>query len=605
MNRSSTAVRNLRLYREQFALCLRTKPLLTAAALGVQLLGVVSFVGIGLALRQTVNASQSGVLFAAVIGAAGAAAAYAVDYVIGTIARSLRITVVEQVGLLETDADVFRRIGRIDDIDHLERSDFADRVAALHGAAWAVTDSAWGGIETALNIARLGLALAVLSDVSPYLLLLLPAALVPLWFDAVGKRTVATTEISTAGRLRLQRQLFDLAVQPGAGKEIRVSGSADELISRQSAAWNTVHRDRYRSQLIAAAWTAAGWTLFVLGFVAALGLVAGRAAEDAAVAGDVVLSITVAANLRAAVQTTVARATELAGHGRLVEPFLWLRKYTARRQQQSSGGLAAPSALTSGIELRDVGYRYPGTDRPAVDSVSILLPAGSVVAVVGENGSGKSTLVKLLCGFHRPDSGAVLVDGVDMRSMDIPAWRTRMASAFQDFGRYPLPLRHAIGLGDPPRMDDPDAVLSAMRAAGAEDLLEVLPKGLDTQLGVEFGGTELSGGQWQRTALARSCMRERPLLFVLDEPTASLDAAAEHAVFERYMARAHEIAQLGGAVTVIVSHRFSTVAGADLILVMDDGELVEHGSHAQLMTRNGMYATSYGLADTAYSMPRP
>jgi ABC-type multidrug transport system fused ATPase/permease subunit len=220
-----------------------------------------------------------------------------------------------------------------------------------------------------------------------------------------------------------------------------------------------------------------------------------------------------------------------------------------------------------------------------------------VVAVVGEYGSGKTTLVKLLCKFYRPLAGTITVDGTDLAAIDTGAWRSGLSVAFQDFGRYQTTIRETVLLGG---LGSPDRVAEAVRAADADGLVAGLADGLDTEVGGEFGGVELSEGQWQKTALARACMRAVPVLFVLDEPTASLDAPSEHAIFSRYMARARSIGGAAGAITIVVSHRFSTVSDADLILVMHAGRLAEAGSHADLLAAGGRYAELYRIQATAY-----
>jgi ABC-type multidrug transport system fused ATPase/permease subunit len=225
-----------------------------------------------------------------------------------------------------------------------------------------------------------------------------------------------------------------------------------------------------------------------------------------------------------------------------------------------------------------------------------------VVAIVGEFGSGKTSLVKLLTKFYRPDEGRILVDGVPLSDVDTQSWRARTSAAFQDFGRFQLRFAETVGLGDLPHLEDAERVAQAIDAADARELVNRLPDGAQTQLGTAFDGVELSEGQWQKTALARASMRQEPLLFVLDEPTASLDAPSEHAILERYMQRARALAAQTGAITVIVSHRFSTVTGADQILVLDGGRLVEHGTHDELLALGGRYAGLYGIQATAYTL---
>ena len=187
-----------------------------------------------------------------------------------------------------------------------------------------------------------------------------------------------------------------------------------------------------------------------------------------------------------------------------------------------------------------MSFAYPGTSRLVLDDVSLTLPAGSVVAVVGENGAGKTTLVKLLAKMYEPTSGSILVDDVPLARMRADEWRARLAGAFQDFFRFEFRALHTVGLGDVPRLDDRLAVSTAVDRAGAADVVSRLVSGLDTQLGPTWpGGVEVSFGQWQKLSLARGFMRDTPLLLVLDEPTAALDAETEHALFERYAAAAH------------------------------------------------------------------
>jgi ATP-binding cassette subfamily B protein len=256
--------------------------------------------------------------------------------------------------------------------------------------------------------------------------------------------------------------------------------------------------------------------------------------------------------------------------------------------------------LISGIRLEHVSFAYPGTDRLVLQDISLQLPAGKVVAIVGENGAGKTTLVKLLGKFYEPTSGQIFVDEAPLARMPADEWRSRLAGAFQDFFRFEFRAAHTVGVGDVPRLDDEPAVRVAVGRAVADDVVERLASGLETQLGPTWpDGVDVSFGQWQKLALARGFMRDAPLLLVLDEPTAALDAETEHALFERYAAAVGS-ASASGRITILVSHRFSTVRMADLIVVLDGARVVEVGSHEQLMAQHGQYAELYTIQATAY-----
>jgi ATP-binding cassette subfamily B protein len=280
--------------------------------------------------------------------------------------------------------------------------------------------------------------------------------------------------------------------------------------------------------------------------------------------------------------------------------LLWLEDYVAGFRR--GAGQGAPANLTDGIRLEHVGFTYPGQDSPVLTDICLTLRAGSTVAVVGENGAGKSTLIKLLTGMYRPTEGQITIDGRDLAQISPDHWREATTGAFQDFVRFAMSLGDGVGAGDLPRIDDREAVLSALGRAGAGDLLEGNGRagalGLDTLLGPYIGGRALSGGQWQRLALARGLMRERPLLIVLDEPTASLDAPSESALFASYQEAAQ--GSTGGTITVLVSHRFGTVHMADQIIVMDGGRVAESGDHQALMDRDGIYAELFNLQAEGY-----
>ena len=281
----------------------------------------------------------------------------------------------------------------------------------------------------------------------------------------------------------------------------------------------------------------------------------------------------------------------------------WLEDYAASLVARAD--LPVPARLEQGIRFDHVSFAYPGTERLVLEDVNLDLPAGAVVAVVGENGAGKSTLVKLLAKLYEPTSGHILVDGSDLGRMHAAEWRERLTGAFQDFFRFEFRARHTVGVGDIPRLEDEPAVVTAVARAGADDVVVKLKAGLQTQLGPTWpGGVEVSFGQWQKLALARGFMRDHPLLLVLDEPTAALDAETEHALFERYAAAAggavHDAARADGRITILVSHRFSTVRMADIIVVLDGARVVEVGSHDDLVARGGQYSELYGIQAAAY-----
>jgi ATP-binding cassette, subfamily B, bacterial len=246
------------------------------------------------------------------------------------------------------------------------------------------------------------------------------------------------------------------------------------------------------------------------------------------------------------------------------------------------------------VVVDDVHFAYPESEGEALCGVSLRIRAGEVVALVGENGSGKTTLAKLLGTLFTPTEGRILWDGADVRTLDREALRRQIGVIFQDFVRYQLTARENIGFGRAEAVDDVDAIAGAARQAGAHDYLEALPDGYETMLGKEFtGGYDLSLGQWQRIALARAFFRDARLL-VLDEPTASLDARAESELFEYVQALAH------GRSVLLISHRFSTVKSAHRIYVLHEGEIVEEGSHAELVACGGRYAELFELQASAY-----
>jgi len=250
-------------------------------------------------------------------------------------------------------------------------------------------------------------------------------------------------------------------------------------------------------------------------------------------------------------------------------------------------GAMAPPPLRQGVRLRDVTFTYPGAERPVLEGFNLEIPAGTVVAIVGSNGAGKTTLIKLLCRFYDPDRGAVELDGVDLRELDSVELRRRITVLFQQPARFNATLAENVALGDVRARADRARIEAAARAGGAHEAALSLPHGYDTLLGKWFkGGAELSVGEWQRVALARAFYRDAPLV-LLDEPTSAMDSWAEN----QWMARFRELVR--GKTALIITHRFTTAMRADLIHVMKDGQIVESGTHAELLHADGLYAQSW------------
>ncbi|MFI5305791.1 MAG: ABC transporter ATP-binding protein [Polyangiales bacterium] len=482
-------------------------------------------------------------------------------------------------------------------IAHHERPEYLDRLAMLRDQVFVLDHMYMSLFSTCGWILRLVVAIALLVSIHPALALLavfaLPTVLTSGWRPDVER---AARERGAA-HARLARHLFVTATTAAAGKEVRVTRIGARLMRERREAWDRWYGPVAATRSASAAWHALAWAVFGLAYVGAVVLVSRRSGDP----GAVLLVLACGARLSAYIGAAVGeigflRGFWLDGSRRLA----WLEDYAARLAADADQPV--PAVLREGIRLEHVSFAYPGTQRLVLEDVSLTLPAGSVVAVVGENGAGKSTLVKLLCKLYEPNAGQILVDGASLARMPADGWRERLAGAFQDFFRFELLAKHSIGVGDLLRLDDQPAVGAAVGRAGADDVIDHFSAGLDTQLGPTWpGGVEVSFGQWQKLALARGFMRDVPLLLVLDEPTAALDAETEHALFERYAAAAKTDARAaGGRITILVSHRFSTVRMADLIVVLDGAHVAEVGTHDALLAKRGQYAELYGLQAAAY-----
>ena len=481
-------------------------------------------------------------------------------------------------------------------VAHQERPQLLDRLSVLRDQVFVLDHMYMSVFSTAGFLLRLAITVVLLASVHPALLLLgvfaIPTVLTSSWRPAIERRA----EEQGAPSKRLASHLFTTATTAQPGKEVRVTGIGPQLIAQRREAWERWYGPVASARWGSAVWHSLAWAIFGAAYVGGVVFVA--SGLDAR-AGDVLLVLAAGSRLSAYIGATVGeigflRGIWMDGSQRLA----WLEDYAA--SLVADADLAVPPRLTDGVTFEQVSFSYPGTDRLVLDNVSLRLPAGAVVAVVGENGAGKSTLVKLLAKLYEPTSGRILIDDVDLARLSAEGWRARLAGAFQDFFRFELRARHSVGLGDVPLIDDEPAVAAAVTRAGADDVVAKLTEGLDTQLGPTWpDGVEVSFGQWQKLALARGFMRDGPLVLVLDEPTAALDAETEHALFERYAEGTRRRGD-DGRITILVSHRFSTVRMADLIVVLDGAQVVEVGSHADLMARRGQYAELYDIQAAAY-----
>ena len=526
----------------------------------------------------------------------------------------VRVAEVQQMRLR---GELMELVNGPDRIDHLDRPDIVDTVDLVRDSLLATTRSLDGVLQLAGLLLQMTVTVVLLVMTSPLLAVLPLCAVLPVLLERTAQSAVEDARERTAERLRLAKHLLELATSTGPPRELRLFGAEDEILRRQRDAWDEVTTAMWRAQLKAAVYRATGQGFFALGYAGAVALELYSALHGHASAGEVVLVIILAVQVSVQVSGALGVLSLLQAAGRTTDRIEVLRAVAAdagltdpvspgdsTRPGESGGNGAAgtvPERLTRGITLDDVSFCYPGAGPPVLSHVSLHIPAGAVVALVGENGAGKSTLVKLLCGLYRPTGGRILVDGEDLAGLAPEEWRARVAALFQDFQRIELTLGESIGHGDIDRVDNAGAIGAAAERARADRVLHAVPGGLDGYVGHSYDdGTDLSGGQWQILGLARALMRRHPLLLILDEPAAALDASAEHELFERYASSAGQAGRENGGVTVLVSHRFSTVGLADLIAVLDHGRLTEYGTHRELIIGGGLYAELFNLQARAY-----
>jgi len=576
----------------------RHEPRLMLAAFVLALLSALpdALLALWLALLGKGVIEQSpGYVMTAAIGLGLSAAATWFLRTVGTrVQRRFRDKVT-----IALESHVARLQATVATIAHQERPDYLDLLDMLRNQVFVLDHMYMSVFSTCGWILRLIVTVALLMSVHPALILLavfaLPTAFTSTWRPRVERKVQERAAQSN----RLARHLFTIATTPAPAKEVRIAGIGNSLVTDRRLAWEHGYRPIGAVRWRSAMWHTLAWAIFAAAYVGAVVFVS---SVLRAPASSVLLVLAAGARLSAYIGATVGEIGFLTGfwmYGAI--RLAWLEDYAAT--VAASADQPVPERLTKGIRFDHVTFAYPGTDRVVLDDVNLMLPAGAVVAIVGENGAGKTTLVKLLAKMYEPRAGTIFVDDMPLSRMRAEAWRSRLAGAFQDFFRFELKARQTIGVGDVPRLEDAAAVMTAVRRAGADEVVVKLKAGLETQLGPTWpGGVDVSFGQWQKLALARGFMRDEPVVLVLDEPTAALDAETEHALFERYAAatRGGNAQNTNGRITILVSHRFSTVRMADLIVVLDGAKVVEVGSHEELMAKHGQYSELYSIQAAAY-----
>jgi ATP-binding cassette, subfamily B, bacterial len=456
----------------------------------------------------------------------------------------------------------------------------------------AMVGAAFGLIQTIITF---GSMVALLLAVSPLLALVALVAPIPAFISEsrYGWRTFLVARWASPLRRRME-YLMTLVTTDTFAKEVKLFDLGGYFVDRFRLLAATTYDSQRRvvtaRGVIGNAWSAISTLAGSLTYL----YVALQAAAGRLTLGDLTLYTAAATTVQSSIQSVLQSTSTMYEHNLYLNHLFELLATPAEVVRPVAD--RPPSRPSRGrVAFEHVSFSYSGAAAPALQDVSFEIVPGEMVAIVGPNGAGKTTLIKLLCRMYEPGAGRILVDRVDVRDVDPGELRAGIGAMFQDYVMYQATAAENVGLGELAHVEDRARIEDSVRRAGAEGLVGRLPKGLDTPLGKWFArGVNLSGGEWQKIALARAFMRDVPIL-VLDEPTAALDARAEHDLFERLRVLAQ------GRTTLYVSHRFSTVRQADRILFLDEGRLLEEGTHAELMRLDGRYASLFAMQASAYA----
>jgi ATP-binding cassette subfamily B protein len=480
------------------------------------------------------------------------------------------------------------------ELQHFEDSEFYDKLTRARREAstrpLSLVTRTFGLVQNGISLVSYGVLLARFSPWAVAVLLLagLPAFVAEAKFSGDAFRLFRWRSPET----RMQIYLETVIAREDHAKEVKLYGLGPRLLERYRDIFRRLYREDRALTMRRDAWG------FALGLIATAALygayawIAVTTVRRLITLGQMTMYIALFRQGQAAVSAMLAAV------GGMYEDNLYLStlyEYLETNVPQPAGTAVRGPHPEDGVRFEDVSFSYPGAEEPALEHVTLHLTPGTSLALVGENGSGKTTLIKLLTRLYAPTAGRILLDGQDLGEWDESALRERIGVIFQDFARYQMLVGENVGAGDERFFEDEARWRTAADKGRASEFIETLPAGYHTQLGKWFrDGRELSGGQWQKIALSRAFMRIRADILVLDEPTAAMDAQAEAEVFEHFRQLARE------RITILISHRFSTVRMADQIAVLNRGRIVERGSHEELMQLNGRYAQLFTLQARGY-----